>query len=76
VPFGSRLSGLARFKAIPEALRFENQEIARNARPKRPRPLDPLIRAGRKVGLPRILWFGAWIAFAILRVVHLVGAHT
>ena len=74
-PFGIRLRGTARLRAIPEALRFENREIAGNARPARPRPLEPLIRVQRKVGLPRILWFGAWIAFMILRVAHLVAGH-
>jgi len=71
-PFGARLSLLARWKAIPAALPFEKVELATRARPMRPILFKRLAALRRKPSLGRMLWFGAWIVFVILRVVHAV----
>ena len=72
-PFGSRLGLVARMKAIPEALRFRTVEIALRARPARPLLLRRFSYRGRQTSVPRMLWFGAWALFAILRLVHAIG---
>jgi hypothetical protein len=69
-PFGSRLGVIARLKAIPEALRLEKADLAQQAVPPRPDLFGWLAALRRKPGWPRLLWFGAWIAFAILRGIH------
>jgi hypothetical protein len=74
-PFGSRLGRMVRWKAIPAALRFEAVEIALRARPARPPLFARLAALRRRPSLPRVLWFGAWIVFAILRVAHVIGAN-
>jgi hypothetical protein len=69
-PFGSRLGIVARLRAIPEALRLEEAELARQAVPPRPHLFGWLTALRRKPGWPRLLRFGTWIAFAILRGIH------
>jgi hypothetical protein len=73
-PFGPRLTGLARLKAIAEARRLEKVEVARGQRPARPALFDHR-RWGRFQGTPRMVWYGLWIVFALLRVAHLIGAN-
>ncbi len=69
-PFGSRLGGVQRLRSIGAALRFQDEEIVRRARPARARPftLVRFSRAGVKGNPWRLLWFAAWILFAAMRV--------
>jgi hypothetical protein len=68
-PFGTRLSMLARWKAIAAARRFERVEVATRARPARPAVFKRLI-ALRRPTRGRALWLGAWALFMLLRVLH------
>ena len=78
-PFGSRLGFAQRLKSIRAALRLQTVEIAMRERPPRAQPFKPWRLGGlRFVGMNgpsrwRVLWFGAWVLFAILRLVHAFG---
>ena len=69
--FGPRLTLLERLKAIPAALRLERAEIARSARPSRPRLFGRLEPGKWSRG--RWIWFALWIAFVIARGLIAVG---
>ncbi len=71
---GPRMALLERWKAIPAAMRLRRVEIALRARPARTLWFQHLKGSGRMTGLPRILWVGAWILFAILHYAHVFGA--
>lgn len=74
-PFGPRLGFVQRLASIRAALRLQATEIATRERPPRAKPfkLVRLTRAGGGSSTWRRLWFGLWILFAILRLVHAVG---
>ena len=78
-PFGPRLGFVQRLKAIRAALRLQAIEIATRERPPRAQPFKRWRFTGlRFVGLNgqsrwRLLWFGAWVLFAVLRLVHAFG---
>jgi hypothetical protein len=74
-PFGIRQGALARWRSIRAALRFEQVEIAQGARPPRPPRFGSLSTLRGQKSVPRLMWFGAWIVFAILRVAHLIGSN-
>ena len=76
-PFGTRLSWLARWRSIPEALRLQRTELTLRARPPRARPfrLVRIVGSNGKPGIGRFAWFLAWIVFAIARVAHLIGSN-
>ena len=77
-PFGSRLGSVKRLASIRAALRLQPIEIATRERPPRARPFA-LVKLTRTTGGQsgwRILWFGAWVLFAILRLVHAFGGGT
>jgi hypothetical protein len=67
---------IARLRAIPAALRLQAREVAARQRPPRAVPL--MLRRGavgrRRPNVWRLLWFGAWVLFAILRVAHVIGS--
>jgi len=78
-PFGPRLGFVQRLKSIRAALRLQTVEIAMRERPPRAQPFKRWRLTGlRFVGLNgqgrwRLLWFGAWVLFAVLRLVHAFG---
>ncbi len=74
-PFGARLGVGQRLQSIRAALSLQAVEIAMRERPPRARPfkLLRLARTNRGWSLWRVLWFGAWVLFAILRLVHAFG---
>ncbi len=78
-PFGPRLAFVQRLKSMRAALRLQTVEVAMRERPPRAQPFRRW--RVRFVGLSgqgrwRLLWFGAWVLFAILRAMHaLGGAH-
>jgi hypothetical protein len=78
-PFGPRLGFVQRLQAIRAALRLQTVEIATRERPPRAQPIKRWRLTGlRFVGLNgqsrwRLLWFGAWVLFAVLRLVHAFG---
>ena len=77
-PFGSRLGFVKRLASIRAALRLQPIEIATRERPPRARPFA-LVKLTRTTGGQsgwRVLWFGAWVLFAILRLVHAFGGGT
>lgn len=75
-PFGLRLSFVKRLASIRAALRLQPIEIATRERPPRAKPFT-LVKLGRPAAGGqnrwRVLWFGAWVLFAILRLVHAFG---
>jgi hypothetical protein len=73
-PPSPRLTLLERLKSIPAAMRLRRVEIALRARPARTLWFQRLTEIRRLTGLPRILWVGAWILFAILHYTHMFGA--
>ena len=76
VAFARRAGFIGRLRAIPAALRLQAREVASRQRPPRPVPLR-LKRGGagmRRPNVWRILWFGAWVLFAILRIAHVIGS--
>ena len=78
-PFGARLGVIQRLRSIRPALRLQAVEIATRERPPRAQPFKRWRFTGlRFVGLNgqsrwRLLWFGAWVLFAVLRLVHAFG---
>ncbi|MCK9685472.1 hypothetical protein [Scleromatobacter humisilvae] len=74
-PFGRRLGFLKRLASMRAALRLQPLEIATRERPPRARPFT-LVKLGQPGGGQnrwRMLWFGAWVLFALLRLVHAFG---
>ena len=75
-PFGPRLSFVKRLASMRAALRLQPIEIATRERPPRAKPFT-LVKLGRPAAGGqnrwRVLWFGAWVLFAILRLVHAFG---
>ena len=71
--FGARLASLARWKAIPEALRLRRVEVATRARPARPEPLKRIRLRWAKPGKGRMIWIALWVLFAIARGIHAFG---
>ena len=73
-PFGPRLGFVQRLKAIRAALRLQTVEVAMRERPPRAQPFKRW-RLGslRFQSRWRVLWFAAWVLFAILRLVHAFG---
>ena len=69
-PFGPRLGFAQRLKAIRAALRLQAVEIAMRERPPRLQPFRRWRLKWNGQGRWRVLWFGAWIVFAILRGMH------
>ncbi len=74
-PFGARLGFADRLRSIRPALALQAREIARRERPARARPFRLLSRrfqftnSNGKPNWTRLLWFGAWITFVIMRYV-------
>jgi len=74
-PFGARLRLADRLRAIQPAMALQAREIAQRERPPRARPFRlffrrlQFINANGKPSWPRLLWFGAWILFVIMRYV-------
>ena len=73
-PYGLRLGWRQRLAAIPEALRLQQVEIATRARPALPQRFGRLSTLRGQYSVPRLMWFGAWILFAILRLFHVIGS--
>ena len=78
-PFGPRMGIVQRLRSIRAALSLQAVEIAMRERPPRALPFDASrFKRVRFMGLEgkspwRFLWFGAWVLFAILRLVHAFG---
>jgi len=74
-PFGHRLGLARRVRAIPAALRLQAREVAARERPPRQQPIAlTRLRGGRvKTNGWRMLWFGIWVLFAILRLADVIG---
>ncbi len=72
-PYGPRLAWRERLRAIREARKLEERELAQGLRPPVPR-VSFSWSAGTRPGIPRLLWIGFWVLFALARVAHLVGA--
>ena len=72
-PFGARLGVIQRLRSIQPAVRLQAVEIATRERPPRPTPFSPLRRSSIQNSRWRVTWFLAWIAFAILRALHVFG---
>ncbi len=77
-PFGTRLGFADRLRAIRPALALQAREVAQRERPPRARPfvLFKLLprrlqftNSNGKLNWTRLLWFGAWIVFVIMRYV-------
>ena len=72
-PFGARLHLADRLRSIPPAMALQAREIAQRERPARARPSGLLFRRlqftnpNGKLNWTRLLWFGAWIVFVIMR---------
>ena len=74
-PFGVRANAWQRWRSIRAALRFETAEIGARARPPLPPRFGRLSTLRGQRSVPRLMWFAAWLLFAILRVVHQLGTN-